>query len=404
MFHLTYEFKLKPTVAQVTIFEDWLEQCRRVYNWALAERKDWFKSRSCEINACSIRAEYIIPASAPRPTYASQCKGLTQARATIPALKAVQVHVLQQTLKRLERAFVNMWEQKHGFPRFKKVGKMRSLVFPQMGVEPIKNSAVKLPKIGWVQFRQSREVPSEAILKQVRVVKRVSGWYAMLALQWDVSIPDIIPHGNPVGLDVGLTNFIATSDGLLIKRPKFFIDAERKLKLLQQSVSRKRLGSNNWKKAQKKVALLHEYVANCRKDWHRKLSHKICNDAGMVFVENLNLVGLSRGILGKHCLDAGFGQFFNILEQTCFKRGAYFQKVDARKTSQICPNCGTETGKKDLSERTHSCSSCGYITDRDVASAQVVLIRGLAAVGHTVKMLGEGKFIGIPVKQESPGF
>jgi len=97
----------------------------------------------------------------------------------------------------------------------------------------------------------------------------------------------------------------------------------------------------------------------------------------------LSLVGLSRGILGKHCLDAGFGQFFNILEQTCFKCGVYFQKVDARKTSQICPNCGTETGKKDLSERIHNCSNCGYITDRDVASAQVVLIRGLAAVGHT---------------------
>lgn len=404
MFNLTYEFKLKPTVAQVTIFEDWLEQCRRVYNWALAERKDWFKSRSCQINACSIRAEYIIPAARPRPTYASQCKSLTQARATIPALNAVQVHVLQQTLKRLERAFVSMWEQKHGFPRFKKAGNMRSFLFPQMGVDPSQNSAIKLPKIGWVKFRQSREIPSGAILKQVRVVKRASGWYAMLALQWDVSIPDIIPHGNPVGLDVGLTNFIATSDGLLIKRPKFFIDAERKLKLLQKSVSRKRIGSNNWKKAQKKVALLHEYVANCRKDWHRKLSHKICDDAGMVFVENLNLVGLSRGILGKHCLDAGFGQFSNILEQTSFKRGVYFQKVDARKTSQICPNCGTETGKKDLSERTHSCSSCGYITDRDVASAQVVLIRGLAAVGHTVKMLAEGKFIGIPVKQESPGF
>jgi len=252
VFNLTYEFKLKPTVAQVTIFEDWLEQCRRVYNWALAERKDWFKSRSCQINACSIRAEYIIPAARPRPTYASQCKGLTQARATIPALNAVQVHVLQQTLKRLERAFVNMWEQKHGFPRFKKVGAMRSFVFPQMGVEPIKNSAVKLPKIGWVKFGQSRQIPSGATLKQVRVVKRVSGWYAMLALQWDVSIPDIIPHGNPVGIDVGLTNFIASSDGLLTKRPKFFIDAERKLKLLQKSVSRKRIGSNNWKIAAEK--------------------------------------------------------------------------------------------------------------------------------------------------------
>jgi putative transposase len=122
-----------------------------------------------------------------------------------------------------------------------------------MGVEPIKNSAVKLPKIGWVQFRQSREIPSDAILKQVRVVKRVSGWYAMLALQWDVSIPDIIPQGNPVGIDVGLTNFIASSDGLLTKRPKFFIDAERKLKLLQKSVSKKRIGSNNWKRAAEKI-------------------------------------------------------------------------------------------------------------------------------------------------------
>jgi putative transposase len=224
----------------------------------------------------------------------------------------------------------------------------------------------------------------------------------MLTLQWDVSIPDVVPHGNPIGIDVGLTNFIATSNGLLTKRQRFFVDAERKLKLLQQCVSRKRIGSNNWKKAQKKVALLHEYVANCRKDWHRKLSHQICNDAGMVFVEDLNLVGLSRGMLGQHCLDAAFGQFFTILEQTCFKRGVYFQKVDAKRTSQICPNCGTETGKKELSERTHSCSNCGYTTDRDVAAAQVVLQRGLAAVGHTVKMLAEGKFVGIPGSQESP--
>ncbi|NEO74609.1 zinc ribbon domain-containing protein, partial [Moorena sp. SIO3H5] len=86
---------------------------------------------------------------------------------------------------------------------------------------------------------------------------------------------------------------------------------------------------------------------------------------------------------------------------TCFKRGVYFQKVDARKTSQICPNCLTQTGKKELSQRTHICSACGYTTDRDIAAAQVVAIRGLTAVGHTVKMLAEGKFVGIPLKQES---
>jgi len=122
----------------------------------------------------------------------------------------------------------------------------------------------------------------------------------------------------------------------------------------------------------------------------------------MIFVEDLNLIGLSRAMLGKHCLDAGWGQFFTILEQVCFKHGAYFQKVSAHKTSQFGPNCGVETGKKELSERVHSCSSCGYTTDRDIAAAQVVLIRGLAAVGHTVKMLGEGKFVGIPASQESP--
>ncbi|MEG4422287.1 transposase [Microcoleus sp. LAD1_D5] len=401
MFNLTFEFKLKPTATQIAVVEDWLEQCRKVYNYALRERKDWYNSRKCQINSCSISSEYIIPAEVPRPTYSSQCKALTAYRKTSPALQRVNAQVLQQSLRRLEKAFVSMWEQNHGFPRFKKQGALRSLSFPQLGATFHQGNRFKLPVIGSIKFCQSRPIPQGAIVKQARVVRRSSGWYIMLTLQWDVSIPDIIPHGNPVGIDVGLTNLIATSNGLLIKRTRFFADAERKLKLLQQRVTRKKIGSNNWKKAQKKVALLHEYVANCRKDWHRKLSHQICDDAGMVFVEDLNLVGPKAGMLGKHCLDAGFGQFFNILEQTCFKRGVYFQKVDAKKTSQICPNCLNETGKKELSERTHSCHNCGYTTDRDVAAAQVVLNRGLAAVGHTVKMLAEGKFIGIPAKQES---
>jgi putative transposase len=225
----------------------------------------------------------------------------------------------------------------------------------------------------------------------------------MLTLQWDVSIPDNIPHGNPVGSDIGLTNVVATSNGLLIKRTRFFAGAERKLKLLQKRVTRKRIGSNNRKRASEKVALLHGYLANCQKDWHRKLSHQICDDAGMAFLEDLNLVGLSRAMLGKHCLNTGFGQFFNILEQTCFKRGVYFPKVDAKKTSQICPNCLNETGKKELSERVHSCHHCAYTTDRDVAVAQVVLKPGLAAVGHRVKMhRTASKFMGIPAKQEYP--
>ncbi len=397
MFSLTYEFKLKPTVEQVSTFESWIEQCRRVYNYALAERKDWYKSRSCQVNACSLYSEYIIGADASRPTFALQCKSLTEARAKIPSLSKVQSQVLQQTLKRLEQAFVSMWEQNHGFPRFKKPGQMRSFVFPQIGKSPLQPGAVKLPVIGWVKFWQSRDVPTAAAVKQVRIVKRASGFYAMLTLQWAVSVPQHLPHGNGLGIDVGLTSFIAASNGLTLPRPKFFVDLQRKLRLLQQRVSRKKLGSNNWRKAQAKVAKLHEQISNTRKHFHWQVAHQLCTQAGMIFVEDLNCKALAAGMLAKHCLDAGWSQLFNILKQCCFKRGVFFMEVDSKKTSQICPNCGIETGKKDLSERVHKCNSCGYQTDRDVAAAQVVLTRGLAAVGHTVKMLNEGKFIGIPV-------
>ncbi len=402
MLTLTYEYKLKPTNREKAIFDDWLEINRKVYNYALSERKAWFKSRSCQINACSLHSEYIIPADTARPTYSTQCKSLTIAKKEIPELRRVQSQVLQQTLRRLEQAFTSMWEQNHGFPRFKKPGTMRSFVFPQLKQEDLDDDRIRLPLIGWVVFRSSRPIPKGGKLKQARIVKRPSGWYVMLTLQWDVSVPFPTPCGEALGVDVGLTNFIAASNALCVKRPKFFVDLQRKLKLLQQRVSRKKLGSNNWRKAQYKVARLHEHIANTRKDFHWKIAHQLCDQAQTIFVEDLNLVGLSRGMLGKHCLDAGWGQFFQILEQCCFKRGVYFQKVNSRKTSQICPNCQTQTGKKTLSERVHVCSNCGYTTDRDVAAAQIVCQRGLAAVGYTVKMLGEGKFIGIPMNQESP--
>lgn len=168
-------------------------------------------------------------------------------------------------------------------------------------------------------------------------------------------------------------SFIATSNGLTLPRPRFFVDLQRKLKLLQQRVSRKKLGSNNWHKAQQKVAKIHEKISNTRKNFHWQVAHLLCSQAGMIFVEDLNCKALAAGMLAFHCLDAAWSQFFEILKQCCFKRGVFFMEVDSTKTSQICPNCGVETGKKDLSERIHHCNSCGYQTDRDVAAAQVVL-------------------------------
>lgn len=409
MFNLIYEFKLKPTSAQVVTFEEWLEQCRRVYNYALCERKDWVNSRKCQINACSIKSEYIIPADQPAPTYNSQAVALTQAKKNIPVLKQVHSQVLQQTLKRLQLAFEGMWKNGRGFPRYKKTGRMRSFVFPSLGVNPVQGNQIKLPKIGLVRFIQSRPIPEDATIKQARIVRRASGWYVQLTLQWKVDIPEISPSGTSLGIDVGLMHFAATSNGKTFPNPRPFKRLESKLKSLQKKASSKRFGSNNRKKAQAKVSRLHERIANTRKNYHWELAHNLCDWADMIFAENLNLKGLARGMLAKSCLDAGWGQFLDILSQCCFKRGVYFQKVDAKGTSQTCPKCLKETGKKKLSKRVHKCQHCGYTCNRDVAAAQVVEIRGLEAVGHTVGKLSEGKGnipedvkLCLPMKKESP--
>jgi putative transposase len=346
MLNITFEYKLEPTIEQVATFEQWLIVCRKVWNYALRERKDWYNSRSCLVNACSLRSEFIIPADVPRPTFASQCKGLTEAKKSMPELKSVQSQVLQQTLKQLEKAFTSMWEQNHGFPRFKKSNRMRSFLFPQPSKDAVRGNYIKLPVIGKVKFRNSRPIPDGFVIKQIRIVKRASGYFAMLTLELDVSVPETLPHGNALGIDLGLNAFVATSDHRLVARPRFFVDSQRQLKSLQHKLKHKKLGSRNWQKAQKKVARFHQRINDSRKDYHYKVAHQLCNDVGMIFAEDLNLKAMSKGMLCKHTLDAGFGQFLSILEYVCFKRGVFFMRVDANGTSQTCPNCHTHTGKK----------------------------------------------------------
>jgi len=104
----------------------------------------------------------------------------------------------------------------------------------------------------------------------------------------------------------------------------------------------------------------------------------------MLFVEEIDVVSWQRGMLSKHGADAGFGQFVEILEWVCWKRGVCFARVDRNGTSQTCPNCGGYTGKETLDLRVHCCNECGYITTRDVAASQEIRNRGISALGHSV--------------------
>lgn len=389
MLTLTYEYKLKPTAQQIEGLENSLDVCRKVWNYALRECKDWIASRKCSINACSLRGEYIMAADAPYPSFAHQCKSLTVAKKTNPELKSVNAQALQQVLKTLEKAFKNRKERGFGFPRFKKVGQMRSILFPQLGKNPLGEGWVKLPTVGKIAIRQSRPYPEGFAVKQARIVKRASGFYVMLCFQADLSIPDVPLTGECVGIDVGLEYFLSTSDGLQVNRPHFFIDLQSELKLLQRRLKKKVKGSRNWKKLQLKISKLHEKISNTRKDFHFKTAHRLCDRGDVIVVEDLNLIGLSRGILGKHMLDAGHGQFLNkILPWVCLKRGKGYLKVDSRGTSQECPDCGHAV-KKVLADRWHDCPNCGSSMPRDVASAIVIKQR---AAGRAVqeKACGDG--------------
>jgi putative transposase len=384
MLTLTYEYKLKPTKQQVEDIENTLTVCRKVWNYALRERKDWVNSRKCKVNACSLEYEYIIKADEPFPDYHIQAKRLTEAKKHNLELKSVNAQVLQQVLRTLDRAWSDMKSRNFGFPRFKKHFKMKSFVFPQLKGEIIKANQVKLPQLGWVKLHQSRPMPDGFVVKQARIVRRASGYFVMLSLQLDVNVPEISFHGHPIGVDIGLESFLATSEGTLIARPKFFKSLQRKLELLQRRLRNKKLGSNNRKKLNKKIARLHQKISDTRKDFHFKTAHKLCNQGDSIFVEDIDFRVWAKGMFCKHTLDAGFGQFFTILSYVSWKRGKYFGKVNKDGTSQTCPNCNAHTGKKALNVRIHFCPECGYTTSRDVAAAQVIRNRGVNAVGQTV--------------------
>ena len=379
MLTLNYRYRIYPDAAQEQKLIEWMNICRSAYNYALREIKDWCNSRKCLIDRCSIVSEYIIPTDVKFPNEVNQLNNLPKAKKGFPRLSEVPSQVLQQAIKQLHQGWEYFVGRGFGFPRFKKHGQFKSLLFPQFKDNPITRYQIKLPKIGAIAINLHRPIPSGFAVKQVRILRRADRWYASVNIQCDVSVPDPMPHGHPIGIDTGVEKFLATSEGTLVKPPKFFKSLQSQLKLLQRRLSRKQKRSSNYEKARIKVARLHHTIDNTRKDFHFKQAHALCDVGDMVFMEDLDYRLMAKGLFGKHMLDAGFGEFRQIVKHVCWKRGKFFAQVDARGTSQECPECGVEVSK-DLSVRLHQCPNCGYTTDRDVASGQVILHRGIALV------------------------
>ena len=355
-----YKYRLYPTKEQEEKIQFTLERCRLLYNRMLDERRFAYETDKTTLN------------------YYGQANTLNERKKYIPALKQVHSQVLQDVVKRLDKAFQAFFRrvkagETPGYPRFKSAGRYDSFTYPQSGYS-IRGNQLTLSKIGEVKMKLHRQPQGE--IKTCTVMVKNGKYYASLSCEVE---PNTLPESKgTVGVDLGVKHLAITSDGEFYEHPKFLRESERKLHRKQRSVSRKKKGSVRRRKTIRELARLHEHIANQRRDYAHKVSRKLVNGYGLIAFENLNVQGMVKNHhLAKSIVDASWNQLVQYTTYKAEEAGRRVVLVDPKNTSQLCSNCG-EIVPKRLSERIHRCDHCGYVQDRDVNAAQNILKRALA--------------------------
>lgn len=363
----TYVYKLRPTKSQATTLATTLETCRLLYNRALAERKDVREQEQRTV------------------TFSAQSAALPVQKRENPYLLAVHSQVLQNVLRRLDRAFEDFFrrvkggERKVGYPRFKGRGRYDSFCFPQWG-NGVKfaEGRLVLSKVGSIRCCADR--PLDGTPKTCTIVRKADGWYANIACE--VAGNSLPATGESVGVDVGIVHFATLSTGEVIANPRYHRVAERRLKRAQRRLSRRVKGSKRRAKARVLLAKAHQQVQRQRRDFAHKTVLALVRRFDCIAVEELDIRGMLRNhALAKHIQDAGWGQFRRILSDKAASAGRVVVAVSPAGTSQECSDCGSRVPKK-LSNRWHSCPYCGCELDRDHNAARNIKTRGGTAFGE----------------------
>ncbi|MDJ0519080.1 MAG: transposase [Trichodesmium sp. MO_231.B1] len=359
---ITYCYKIKPTCEQSVKIDYWLELLRRHWNYANGQRLDWLNRTRCPIDRCSLISCPIgeIPS---RPDYYFQQSALKQTKILFPDYKEIYSEVQQINLQRLDKAW-KRWlipdktGKRGGRPRFKKSGRLRSLGFsrvnhPKAAVK-FDGKQIIISRLGAIPVIAHRAIPEGFNIKTATITKKADGYYVSFSLE-DKSVPTPISVGNlqnAIGIDVGLKEFLTTNIGETVPVPNFYRKSQSNLARKQRKADRKEIGSNNWKKAQNRVARLHQHIARQREDFHYKTAHKLVKEYDLIAVEDLNIKGLARNTkLSKSIYDVAWGAFIEKLKAVAVKRGVHVIKVNPHNTSQNCSNCGHKVPKT-LSVRT----------------------------------------------------
>ena len=359
-----FKYRIYPTKEQAQSIDRTIALCQQLYNAALEHRRYLYKHGGISIN------------------YYDQANELNEIKNALPEYKTVHSQVAQDVLKRLEKAYKDFFRrlkigEKPGFPRFQSYKRYNSFTYPQSGFS-LTGSHLQLSKIGSVKVKLHRAI--EGKLKTCSIVRKNDKYYVCLVCEVEAQVIPLTYQ--EVGIDMGIKEFCITSDGELMPNPKNYRRTEAKLRRQQQSVSRKKKGSQRRKKDVRVLARTHEYVLNQRKDNACKVAKSLLNRYDTICREDLQIANMVKNHkLAKSISDAGWGLFFKVLDakakQTLGKRVI---AVDPKFTSQMCSRCGA-IHKKTLAIRVHQCA-CGLTLDRDVNAAINIRNKGLALISE----------------------
>lgn len=357
---LRYTYRVYPTTPQRSALARVFGCVRTVYNDAIAARK---AARS---------------AGLPFPTTAALDKLLITAAKRTPDrawLAEVSTVPLQQALRDCHAAYKNFFAslrgerngRKVGPPRFKRRSARQSARYTRNGFSLRPNGRLYIAKVGELEVAWSRDLSAEP--SSVTMVKTPTGrYFASFVVAVDDDAETLGEADGETGIDLGLKSFAVLRGGKVIDNPRFFRRMERQLKKAQRELSRKQNGSRNREKARIKVAKVHERTRNMRDDWLNKVVKALVSENQALYVEDLNVHGMSRGKASKSVRDAAFGMFLNRLESKSARSGRTFVRIDRFfPSTQLCSACGALTGPKGLDGlrvRQWTCG-CGVLHDRD---------------------------------------